>query len=1129
MALSVGTGASASPFTAGNIVVYRMGDGSTADTLTNAGTAVFLDEYTTGGSFVQSVMMPTNFFGGYYPLIGNGSASADGLMTLSKDGRFLIVPGFGTLIGGGSSALGGISSTTVPRIYATVDGNGRANTTTAQTNSFSSAESPRSAASTDGTNLWISGDSSGLRYTTRGSYTATQLATFVTNLRQVNIYSNVLTFSDASGSSIRLGYITNAMPVTTSGSWMDSLGTNLPTSTGSPYGFVLTFLPGGPSPYNTLYYADDTSPGTIYKYCLVSGTWQAKGSMTASNVRGMTGSSSGGNTTLYVTTAPAAPTSGEYTGGGYLLSYTDTTGYNADMTGNGGDISDNASWANATPNRKVLRGVAFAPQGSEAFPSGDGQISVGPLAGLTTSGLIGGSFGTKDYSIGNPGTNTVTWSASVDSNWVSFSSSSGSLAAGATNNVTISINANASSLPAGTYIATVTFTNTTAGSPLNGSDTTTRPVTLIITDNSLTPSTDFTASGPPGGPFTPANKAYTLTNGANAFNWTAGSNTNLFTVTPTSGSLGAFASTIITVAVNTAVANPLPAGSYSGTIAFSNSTSSTLIATRSATLLDGSTFWSDDFSTYSSGNVVGQNGWLQLGSTTVNPLQITGGALVYAGGLTAAGQTAYKDFPLQSNQTVYVGMRMTITSAVTNGASGVNAGPSYVTTVYQNNSGTINGGFPNYRFTALSLFTNQSNFCLGARPNGQATGPWQFTTNAPTPFNPVPTGTVVNVILATGGAGGTNVLLYVNPTSATESANTTNLNSGGPVTPVPTAGSFGLSQFGTASVPSTGAKFYKIAVSTNFAEVYNFITTAPTANFTATPTNGTAPLTVNFTDTSAGSPIFWNWNFGDSSTSAFENPSHTYTTAGVYTVQLIASNGVASSTNSKTAYITVTPAGTPPTASFGASPLSGVEPLTVTFTNTSTGTAPITSYWTLGDGVSVTNTGANVSHAYAAGTYTVSLLASNTLGTSTATSNNLISVITVLQSWSNAYGVPGNNADADGDGVSNTNEFLTGFNPTNGSAYVHVLSVQTVGSDMKITYLGANGDSSYAGGPSSRTNVLEYTAGSGGNYSTNDFTSTGQTNVLNGGSGVGTTTNMTDSGGATNVPARYYRVRVLAP
>ena len=59
--------------------------------------------------------------------------------------------------------------------------------------------------------------------------------------------------------------------------------------------------------------------------------------------------------------------------------------------------------------------------------------------------------------------------------------------------------------------------------------------------------------------------------------------------------------------------------------------------------------------------------------------------------------------------------------------------------------------------------------------------------------------------------------------------------------------------------------------------------------------------------------------------------------------------------------------------------------------------------------------------------------------------------------------------------------------------------------------------------------MLEVTSGdSHGSYS-NNFVSTGQTNILSGGTGLGVVTNMVDTGGATNTSSRYYRVRVLVP
>ncbi len=60
-----------------------------------------------------------------------------------------------------------------------------------------------------------------------------------------------------------------------------------------------------------------------------------------------------------------------------------------------------------------------------------------------------------------------------------------------------------------------------------------------------------------------------------------------------------------------------------------------------------------------------------------------------------------------------------------------------------------------------------------------------------------------------------------------------------------------------------------------------------TAAFEATPLFGTPPLEIKFTDTSAGSPVSWDWNFGDGTRSFEEDPVHTYQGIGWYTVTLI--------------------------------------------------------------------------------------------------------------------------------------------------------------------------------------------------------------------------------------------------
>ncbi len=83
--------------------------------------------------------------------------------------------------------------------------------------------------------------------------------------------------------------------------------------------------------------------------------------------------------------------------------------------------------------------------------------------------------------------------------------------------------------------------------------------------------------------------------------------------------------------------------------------------------------------------------------------------------------------------------------------------------------------------------------------------------------------------------------------------------------------------------------------------------------------------------------------------------------------------------------------------------------------------------------------------------------------------------------------------------------------------------------NLVVTYLGASGDSTYSPGFASRTNVLEFTTGTvNGSYSSNNFASTGQTNILSGGIGLGTVASFIQTNGVTGA-TRYYRVRVLVP
>lgn len=85
---------------------------------------------------------------------------------------------------------------------------------------------------------------------------------------------------------------------------------------------------------------------------------------------------------------------------------------------------------------------------------------------------------------------------------------------------------------------------------------------------------------------------------------------------------------------------------------------------------------------------------------------------------------------------------------------------------------------------------------------------------------------------------------------------------------------------------------------------------APVASFTKSVASGTAPLAVSFTDTSTGGPTSWAWDFGDGGTATTQNPSHTYTSAGTYSVTLAATNSQGSNTSSAQTVTVSAPAAT---------------------------------------------------------------------------------------------------------------------------------------------------------------------------------------------------------------------------
>jgi PKD repeat protein len=237
---------------------------------------------------------------------------------------------------------------------------------------------------------------------------------------------------------------------------------------------------------------------------------------------------------------------------------------------------------------------------------------------------------------------------------------------------------------------------------------------------------------------------------------------------------------------------------------------------------------------------------------------------------------------------------------------------------------------------------------------------------------------------------------FTNTSTGTVSGWSWNFGDGGTSTIQNPAHTYTSAGTYTVSLTAIGPGGSNTATKTNYISV---TAAPPVANFSASPTSGTAPLLVNFTDTSTGSVTGWSWNFGDGTTSTAKTAIKTYSNPGTYTVKLTVSGPGGSNTATKTNYISVTAA--PPVANFSASPTSGTAPLTVNFSDTSTGTVTGWS-WSFGDGG--TSTTQNPAHTYTAtGTYTVSLTANGPAGTNTKTQTGYVKVSTVASSLVAAY------------------------------------------------------------------------------------------------------------------------------
>lgn len=355
-----------SPITPGNLIVTRVGDG--AATLSSAASAVFLEEFTTTGTPVQTIAMPTVAAGSDLPVTNSGSATSEGFVTQSVDGRYLITVGYAATPG--TAAVTGTSAATVARVIARIALDGTIDSSTGLADAYTTTGNIRSAVSLDGNQFWTAGTGGaaanrGVCYVAGlGATTSVQLSSTPTNCRVVGVFGDQLFMSANSGAFVGLNTIGTGLPT---GSGETTTLLNGFTSPGSAYDFWFADA-------STVYVADDRTNGLggIQKWTESAGTWTLAYTLaTAANVgcRGLSGISDLGGTTLYATT-----TANE------LVSVLDT----------GVGATFNLLTTGAT--NTALRGVRFVRTpydisfGGTSCPTSVGVPTIGTTGGAPVSG-----------------------------------------------------------------------------------------------------------------------------------------------------------------------------------------------------------------------------------------------------------------------------------------------------------------------------------------------------------------------------------------------------------------------------------------------------------------------------------------------------------------------------------------------------------------------------------------------------------------------------------------------------------------------------------------------------------------------------------------------------------------------
>jgi hypothetical protein len=264
-----GTWSGAAPTCDPTIMITRVGTGTAA--LSSAATAVFVEIYraTDGMQVGSRIAMPTADNGTQYALTMSGTATSEGILTLSSDRRFVMLGGYNAVPG--TASVTSSASMTINRVVGRIDANLAVDTSTRLNNVLSGANI-RAVCTKDGTDLWAVGSSGGVFYSTFGATSGTAIASPPSNIRACSTAGDQLYVSSASSPFVGVSTVGAGLP-TTAGQ-----AATLAAASGSPQGFAIVDS-DGTGGVDTMYIAVTSLPGAgtnavnVEKWTFANNTW----------------------------------------------------------------------------------------------------------------------------------------------------------------------------------------------------------------------------------------------------------------------------------------------------------------------------------------------------------------------------------------------------------------------------------------------------------------------------------------------------------------------------------------------------------------------------------------------------------------------------------------------------------------------------------------------------------------------------------------------------------------------------------------------------------------------------------------------------------------------------------------